>query len=133
MSAFRAHLCGYGDRAFRITPPAQSRIKFLDFDKTSDDTIRADEARLPALELDYDEYLPMMADIEISEDQKREFLETLASILRGFVEMGFNLSDADICGWIAEDGDQSLPTDSEGVSSEPSTDIAKESAQGGGE
>jgi len=91
------------------------------------------DKRLPALELDYAEFLPMLGDLDISEEQKREFLETLASILWGFVEMGFNLSDADICGWIAEMDDPSLPADSDDASVEPSTVIDEESAQGGGE
>jgi len=41
--------------------------------------------------LDIDAYLPMIADIEITEHQKREFLETLWSIMCHFVDMGFGV------------------------------------------
>jgi hypothetical protein len=49
------------------------------------------------LELDATDYLPEMEDFDMTEAQKIELLETLWSIMRLFVELGFQ---ADICGQI---------------------------------
>jgi hypothetical protein len=50
-----------------------------------------------APELDAAEYLPEMAEFDLTEAQKIELLQTLWSIMRSFVELGFQ---ADICGQI---------------------------------
>lgn len=40
--------------------------------------------------LDHGEYYDDLASLDISEDQKRELLETMWSIMRLFVELGFS-------------------------------------------
>ncbi|MEO0384155.1 MAG: hypothetical protein AAF234_11455 [Pseudomonadota bacterium] len=43
----------------------------------------------PALEIDYDLYMKMLEDSEWNDDQKREFIETMWSIIVSFVDLGF--------------------------------------------
>jgi hypothetical protein len=50
-----------------------------------------------ALELDQEKYLPELAEFDLTEAQKREFLETLWSVMRTFVEAGFRV---DGCGQV---------------------------------
>ena len=47
------------------------------------------------LYLDADAYLPMLADYDLTDEQAREMLTALWSIMRGFVELGLNV---DVCG-----------------------------------
>ena len=44
-----------------------------------------------ALTLDIDTYQALLDDPELSDDQKREFLETIWSIVVQFVDMGFGV------------------------------------------
>ncbi len=44
-----------------------------------------------ALTLDIDTYQALLDDPELSEDQQREFLETIWSIVVQFVDMGFGI------------------------------------------
>ena len=46
---------------------------------------------VPDLVLDPEKYQQEMADFDISEEQKRELLETLWSIMRLFVELGYSV------------------------------------------
>lgn len=48
-------------------------------------------AMLPDLALDPDKYRAQIDAFNISEDQKRELLETLWSIMRLFVELGYSV------------------------------------------
>jgi len=53
-------------------------------------------ASVPAsLDLDASKYNAELEDFDMTEDQKRELLETLWSIMRSFVELGFSV---DVCG-----------------------------------
>lgn len=45
----------------------------------------------PALFIDWDLYGQYLEDSDMSDDQKREFLETLWSIMVSFVDLGFGL------------------------------------------
>ena len=65
-----------------------------DFGEASVDVI---SGGLPALEMETEKYLPELDGLDITEAQKRELLEILASIMRSFVELGFS---TDICGQI---------------------------------
>ena len=42
----------------------------------------------PSLNLDADAYLPMLAGYDLTDEQAREMLTALWSIMRGFVELG---------------------------------------------
>lgn len=45
----------------------------------------------PTLTIDWDAYLPFFEDAEISEQQKRELIEALWSIVVSFVDLGFGI------------------------------------------
>jgi len=49
------------------------------------------ESALPALTIDYEKYAHLLDDPDLSEDQKREFIETIWNIVMMFVDMGFNV------------------------------------------
>ena len=49
------------------------------------------EAQFTALSFDYEEYTPYLEDADLTEDQKREFLETLWNIMVSFVDLGFGI------------------------------------------
>ena len=58
-------------------------MKATDKDKQNED--------FQALTLDIDTYQALLDDPELSEDQKREFIETIWSIVVQFVDMGFGI------------------------------------------
>ena len=45
----------------------------------------------PALKLDVARYEDMLKDCDLTEEQRQEFLETIWSIIVGFVDMGFGI------------------------------------------
>lgn len=49
------------------------------------------EKGFKTLTLDIDYYQPLLDDPGVSEDQKREFIETLWTIVVQFVDMGFGI------------------------------------------
>ena len=51
----------------------------------------------PALEPDPERYRAALAEFDLTEAQETELLQTLWSIMRTFVEMGFS---ADVCGHV---------------------------------
>ena len=55
------------------------------------------------MDADIAKYAGELDDLDITEGQKRELLETLWSIMRSFVEMGFNV---DICAALTDGGIQ---------------------------
>lgn len=61
---------------------------------------------IPSLDLDPGRYLGEMDHFEMSEAQKVELLETLWSIMRSFVELGFTV---DICGQLFGSESDVLP------------------------
>lgn len=48
-------------------------------------------ADYPALEIDYELYMKMLEDSEWNDEQKREFIETIWSIVVSFVDLGFGV------------------------------------------
>ncbi|NDW05115.1 hypothetical protein [Jiella pacifica] len=76
----------------------------------------AKEAETPvrSLDLDVDAYMSELDDFDMTEAQKRELLKTLWSIMRGFVDLGF---EVDVCSAVFGE-DYLLPVDdSTGVDS----------------
>lgn len=54
-------------------------------------------------DFDAGRYLPELSDLPISEDQKREFLAALWSIMEACVELGFKVDVLDlVCGQCCE-------------------------------
>ncbi len=67
-----------------------------DFERTaeqSDDTAGSSQAPAPRpiITLDVSLYESYLADSDLTGEQKREFLETLWSIIVGFVDLGFGI------------------------------------------
>ena len=62
----------------------------------------------PSLNLDTHAYLPMLADYELTDEQAREMLTALWSIMRGFVELGISV---DVCGELGFDAVPVLSND----------------------
>ncbi|WP_208348946.1 hypothetical protein [Pseudaestuariivita rosea] len=58
-------------------------------DANDDDEQRPKQ--LPKLTLDWEAYLPLLEDEDIPDDQKRELIETLWSIVVAFVDLGFGI------------------------------------------
>jgi len=53
----------------------------------------------PALRVDWMDWLPYLDDEDISQEQKREWIETVWSIVLAFVDLGFDIkSTPEICG-----------------------------------
>ena len=52
---------------------------------------------LPDVAFDWEAFAPHLADADLTEDQKKEFIETLWSIVTAFVDLGFGISAQDIC------------------------------------
>ena len=50
-----------------------------------------DSVQFPALTIDWDLYGHYLENSDLSDDQKREFIETLWSIVVGFVDLGFGI------------------------------------------
>lgn len=72
----------------------------------------------PDFELDASEYLPELAEFELSDEQANELLQTLWSIMRTFVELGFEYN---ICEQLLADSDKLSDGGSNGVNCLPST------------
>lgn len=71
-------------------------------------------AALPPLKLDVREYLPELAEFDLTEAEKIEFLETLWSLMLAFVELGFTTN---ICEQIFENAPPVLLGGPSGVNS----------------
>lgn len=52
----------------------------------------------PALTLDIDHYQALFDAPELTQDQKREMLEALWSLIVSFVDLGFDVSASETCG-----------------------------------
>lgn len=77
--------------------------------------------------LDPADYADDMAGFEMTEEQEREFLETLWAIMRSFAEMGFTV---DVCGQLFGEFNDAAEA---GVDLERSTKTEMPSVQAGNE
>jgi hypothetical protein len=85
-------------------------------------------ATTPPLAFDADKYAPYVAEFDMSEEQKHELLETLWAIMQTFVNLGFDIAKADLCGQLFADFNEASESEPDGVESlHPST---KETASG---
>ncbi|MEO0613723.1 MAG: hypothetical protein AAFY83_10445 [Pseudomonadota bacterium] len=56
-----------------------------------------------AVELDIEKYISQVEDFDLTEQQKREFLETLWAIMVSFVDLGFGIHPVqEVCGKLLE-------------------------------
>ena len=62
----------------------------------------------PVITVDYEKYEHFLEDADLSEDQKREFLQALWQIIVGFVDLGFGVHPVqqaeNACGQLRENG-----------------------------
>ena len=57
----------------------------------------------PAVQFDWEDWREYLEDSDISDDQKRELIETLWAIVTGFVDLGFGLNPTQqICGEVID-------------------------------
>lgn len=57
------------------------------------------ELSRPSVQFDWQDWLPYLADSDIPEDQRQEWIETLWGIVLGFVDLGFDVkSPSETCG-----------------------------------
>lgn len=69
----------------------------------NDSTQTAETRPYRALELDVEMYDALLDSPELSADQRREFIETLWSIMVAFVDLGFDIRPAsESCGQLVE-------------------------------
>lgn len=66
-------------------------MKKKDKETHSKDEGPGSESQFTALSFDYEEYAPYLEDSDLTEEQKREFLETLWNIMVSFVDLGFGI------------------------------------------
>ncbi len=55
------------------------------------DSVGVADTRLPSLTIDYDLYARFLEDSGMSDAQKKEFIETLWSVIVSFVDLGFGM------------------------------------------
>lgn len=67
--------------------------------KSGEEKPRGDAIEEMDQDIDLDVYKPYLDGMQLTEQQKCEFLETLYSIMRSFVELGFNV---DLCAQLLE-------------------------------
>ena len=51
---------------------------------------------MPSISIDWDFYAQFLKDVNMSDDEKLEFLQALVSIVIGFVDLGFNVHPAQL-------------------------------------
>jgi len=51
---------------------------------------------MPSISIDWDFYAEFLKDVNMSDDEKLEFLQALVSIVIGFVDLGFNIHPAQL-------------------------------------
>ena len=68
-------------------------------------------ATYPALEIDYALYERLLAESDWSDEQKREFIETLWSIVVQFVDLGFGIHPLQQVGAPVDIPEEFLPPD----------------------
>lgn len=59
---------------------------------------QAGNHRYPTLTLDTERYQAMLDAPDLSEDQKREMIETLWQVVVGFIDLNFEICATDSCG-----------------------------------
>ncbi len=70
---------------------------------------------MPTLTVDWEAYVPLLEGSDLSDEDKREFIETLWSIVVGFVDLGFSVGSPERpCG---QDADADAPSASHVVHS----------------
>ena len=68
--------------------------------------------------VDLSKYAPLIEDLELSEDQQSELLQTLWSIMSAFADFGFGIEPTQlICGWIEQSRCEVTPDGSDAVES----------------
>ncbi len=80
---------------------------------------------VPGFDLEPQKYMSRLEGLDITEAQKTELLETLWSIMRSFVELGFRV---DVCGQLFETFAIAASAESADGTLLPSSDMNEEAA-----
>lgn len=74
-----------------------------------------DKALAPPPKLDHDKYAPYVADLDLTDDQKREMLQALWDMMVMFADLEFGMEATQLaCGQIAESQDSgAIPGDNQ--------------------
>jgi hypothetical protein len=73
--------------------------------KASTDTSSSVDRSPPTLTIDWELYASYLEESDLDDDQKREFIETLWSIVVSFVDLGFGIDPTQqVCGKNSNDG-----------------------------
>ena len=77
-----------------------------------------DDASRPAITVDYERYAHFLEDADLTEDQKREFLQALWSIIVNFVDLGFGVHPLQqACGKLDDNGPKTPTSGQDAVQS----------------
>ena len=69
----------------------------------TEDTTSSKNPSPIAIRFDMEDWLPYLKDSNLTDDQKREFLESLWAIVMSCVDLGFHLNPAqEICGEVID-------------------------------
>jgi len=69
----------------------------------TEDTTSTKNPKPTAIRFDWRDWEQYLADSDLPDDKKREFIETLWTIVMGFVDLGFGLNPTqEICGEVID-------------------------------
>ena len=94
------HLCSFTVKVQKRRSPKQKNAKRQKDEAMTDIPPEFNpETAPPRLSIDWDAYLPFLENEDISEEQKRELIEALWSIMVSFVDLGFGIHPLpQVCG-----------------------------------
>lgn len=94
------HLCSFAMKDNKRRSPKQKNAKRQKDEAMTDIPPEFNpETAPPHLSIDWDAYLPLLENEDISEEQKRELIEALWSIMVSFVDLGFGIHPLQqVCG-----------------------------------
>lgn len=80
-------------------PPMPDKPTRPKQDQSKQSTILPENAAstpMPSISIDWDFYAEFLKDVNMSDDERLEFLQALVSIVIGFVDLGFNVHPAQL-------------------------------------
>ncbi len=100
-------------------------------ERSDDNTTPETQKARPVIAFDYELYEHYLADTDLSEDQKREFLETMWNLIVEFMSLGFEIHPVqqaqNACGKLSESRSKPPISGGSGVQSKgkfPGTDFS---------
>jgi hypothetical protein len=75
--------------------PSEKRLRRAEEKKTLTGTphdYEIDKEGMPTLSIDWELYAELLSESDLADEEKREFIETLWSLIVSFVDLGFGIS-----------------------------------------